>query len=329
MSAQPEDGNNKPKNWMTSLVEGGLPQLAAGPAGAALSRLLGGIIEIPGAKLDGVAQGIRDNTEAKSIVMRAIAAAVGAEAAKDREVLDRAMSTLVAKSLREQRTKDDVVRRTVDYLRIEPPPLDGAGPTEDWLNVFEEYVTRASSDEVRDLYARLLSGEIRKPGAVSLRTLQVLSTMDTGTAKLFEQVCLYVWDSHLVPQDALPEELNYSKLMDLEDAGLLELGGGLLGIDLQLDERNYITFKTQQHGVVADFEPGTRPRLSTYALTRAGKDLAALLKINADIEAFAKALNQMQVKPKLVKSGAVKFTGPNSYVVQNPQPLSPEAGMPA
>lgn len=49
----PED---KEASWLEVLADGGLPQIIAGPAGKAISRLVGATIEIPAAYIDGYAQ---------------------------------------------------------------------------------------------------------------------------------------------------------------------------------------------------------------------------------------------------------------------------------
>src|SRR5208283_1459027 len=54
------------------------------------------------------------------------------------------------------------------------------------LNIFERYAEDASSETMRALWARVLAGEIRRPGQFSLRTLRFMSELDATTAKLFE-----------------------------------------------------------------------------------------------------------------------------------------------
>ncbi len=55
------------------VLGGGLPQILLGPAGAAISRLVGATVEIPAAWLEARAQSIRDETEARSLIMKALA----------------------------------------------------------------------------------------------------------------------------------------------------------------------------------------------------------------------------------------------------------------
>ncbi|MEJ6500941.1 MAG: hypothetical protein QNL16_06670 [Rhodobacterales bacterium] len=64
--------DNEKASWLENLAEGGLPQIIAGPAGKAISRLLGATIEVPAAYIDGFAKGIKDRTMAKSKLTQAM-----------------------------------------------------------------------------------------------------------------------------------------------------------------------------------------------------------------------------------------------------------------
>lgn len=54
---------------------------------------------------------------------------------------------------------------------------------DDWLNFFARAAEDKSSDELRQIFGRILSGEIKRPGSFSLRTLQFLSTLSKKDAE--------------------------------------------------------------------------------------------------------------------------------------------------
>lgn len=60
-------------------------------------------------------------------------------------------------------------------------------PDEDWVNRFFKYAQDISSDQMQDLWGRILAGEVRRPGTYSLRTLEFVKNMTKAEARLIEQ----------------------------------------------------------------------------------------------------------------------------------------------
>jgi hypothetical protein len=79
-----------------------------------------------------------------------------------------------------------VVQVAVDQINNEsakPGSEDAkADVDDDWLNLFARLAEDKSSDELKGLFGRILAGEIRSPGAFSLRTIQFLSTLSKEDA---------------------------------------------------------------------------------------------------------------------------------------------------
>ena len=210
------------------LANANLPQLLLGPAGKAISRLLGALAEIPAAKLDGYVRGIRDNTEARTIVSRKIAEAVGAEASTDKAIINNAMANLVPKAYRETTNKLAVLEKTIEHLNEEPPPSDAPEIDDDWLNVFERHAENASSAKLRDLWRRILAGEIRRPGTFALRTLNFISQLDQRVASIFERTIDAVVQEAFIPIPSNLQGAPLDDLLELQDFGLVIGVGGML-----------------------------------------------------------------------------------------------------
>jgi hypothetical protein len=71
---------------------------------------------------------------------------------------------------------------------------------EDWLNLFARIAEDKSSEELKSLFGRILAGEVRRPGAFSLRTLQFLSTLSRAHASQVTAFFAYALDGIVVPQ---------------------------------------------------------------------------------------------------------------------------------
>ena len=89
-----------------------------------------------------------------------------------------------------------VVRQAAEELADEEV---GAGePDHDWTARFFEYVQDVSEEDVRRIWARILAGEVRDPGCVSLRTLSILRNMSRREAESFSEAMRYVIDDFIV-----------------------------------------------------------------------------------------------------------------------------------
>ena len=94
----------------------------------------------------------------------------------------------------EQRQQDErvanvlsILEKTVEALADKDVP--GQQPDSRWVSVFTESAQHASTDELRDTWARILAGETERPGSISVRTLTVLDGLNQQTALLFRQLC--------------------------------------------------------------------------------------------------------------------------------------------
>ena len=62
-------------------------------------------------------------------------------------------------------------------------------PDPSWTSPFSNHAQDISADELQDLWAEILAGEVVQPGSTSHRTLSILKDMDVNVAKVFEQLC--------------------------------------------------------------------------------------------------------------------------------------------
>ena len=60
---------------------------------------------------------------------------------------------------------------------------------DDWLSTFENESCHKSSEDMQERFARMLAGEIKRPGTFSIRAIKLLGQIDTGTASIFRTFC--------------------------------------------------------------------------------------------------------------------------------------------
>lgn len=96
--------------------------------------------------------------------------------------------------VREQANAISVLRVATEELRKAPQLGDEpvTEMSEDWLNAFEREAVTMSSEEMQQLFGKILAGEIRKPSSYSKRTVKLIASLDNEAAILFRTLCSMV-----------------------------------------------------------------------------------------------------------------------------------------
>ena len=192
------------------IVEGGLLRVfPSKPIQQAIGRLITGVVDVPAAALEiptaflqRISQGIKSDTQARAAVTAALAQNAIALATTDDELTSRALARWTSGIKVKQRNVEQVAFRTVELLGQEDVPADTAAPSEEFMGPFCDLAEEASSEQLADLMARILAGEIRKPGSISRQTLRVVAALDQTVVTEFVSVLPYLVDDSwfLLPQ---------------------------------------------------------------------------------------------------------------------------------
>jgi len=256
------------------------------PAIRAISRLISGVADVPTAWLASHAQRIRVNSDARTQIMRSLAAAAARTAARDKALVGRAIDRWTIDLVRKQENREAVAIKTVEHLQEHPPePQLDEGPSDDFMNTFEAVAERASSEKLRDLLARVLAGEIRKPSTFSLRTLHVLSVIDQPLATALQQARAWVIGLSIPFARPINEQPLYQVIFALQEAGLLEVG---------LEHRAQLTSSGQfllpflgtDIGLLLKGIATAEFVMPVAVLTTAGNQLMGLLPASTDVELY-------------------------------------------
>src|SRR5262245_50108275 len=153
----------------------------------------------------------------------------------------RAVGQIILKSMfrsDEERRKVEnralIVKAAQDDLQSSQPETDAPSEIDDdWLNFFARLAEDKSSEELQQLFGKILSGEVRRPGSFSLRTLQIMATISKADAERVSRLLSYALaaalDAMFMPFQERPEHVDR---LFLEELGL---AGGPSGSDLTWD----------------------------------------------------------------------------------------------
>ncbi|MBL4873737.1 MAG: DUF2806 domain-containing protein [Rhodobacteraceae bacterium] len=317
--------DNEKASWLENLAEGGLPQLLAGPAGKAISRLVGSAVEVPAAYIDAFTESIKDRTKAKSKLTQAMGEKAAEMAVADPDLMDRAMNSFLGRQFRAQTNKEEIARIVVEELKSDPPSQDSEGPSEDWLNKFERYAEDASSEDLRLMFAKLLAGEIRSAGSISAATLHFVSMLDPEASKLIERVLPHCSLAAVCYMDAITPPLSHYEVTRLEQSGFWS-AAKTLPVTYGDDGRTIIPVRDSL-GIFSQATPNHSVRLNISVLSKVGDDLANTINRDFAIKAFAEILFKngstkcLAGKPVADSSGRMRLQ--NAFEIPPPKVPTP------
>jgi hypothetical protein len=198
------------------------------------------------------------------------------------ELLTRVNERLYAHEIRRQENLEAVAERSFKYLpgHISNEPVDS-----DWRTRFFNKAQDISVEEMQEVWARILAGEVAKPGSISVRTLEVVSNISTVEAQKFQVACSLASGHELIwrlgKRGAFEEfGLSYGDLMLLREAGFVREGDSLIrlapiipdiGSALQFIGKDLYQIQSIRNRSQKQYQ------LKQVAFTQAGKELCKLI----------------------------------------------------
>ena len=182
-----------------------------------------------------------------------------------------------------------VVREAATGLGDKEVPAHEPDP--DWTARFFDGVQDVSSEDMRKIWAKILSGEVEQAGRTSLRTLSILRDMSQRDAEAFLGLMEY-WISDFIfeglIEPPIAEELSSSFKFLLHTGLVHPINPRVTPMrDLALGDDGEYVEEYCGHVLRVEGPPGTSidPRdLSIYVLTPSGKELARFCGSEPNLE---------------------------------------------
>lgn len=270
-------------------------------------------VDVPKAWLERHSERQRSLARAESLQSDAVARAVAERLASEPELIERTALAELARLTRDQTNKEAVLFKASHYYHLEAQTSEGAAGQdsqggdppeidEDFLNQFERFACNASSERMRDFLARVLAGQLRRPGSFSLRALHVLSVLDRTLAEALQAIHPFsqTWSGAIPQGGDFSRGRLFAQLSLLADHGLIRMSSISRGFALQEDGSGAVVFG--KGGLVVRCRPGTELSPSIFQITPVGMELFSLMEgepAEADAivyaNAFAEAANLMHI----------------------------------
>jgi len=158
----------------------------------AFGQLCTAAVDVPVAWLEGKSTEIRTTSEARQEIIKTGGHAISEQILVPQEYIDKASSKFASKIIKEQINLDHIVLNAANEIsnkEIENKEGSVDDISEDWLNEFENIARQKTSENMKFIFGKILSGEIIKPGSFSIMTLKLISQLDNEAAELFQILC--------------------------------------------------------------------------------------------------------------------------------------------
>ena len=208
-------------------------------------KLSAGLLNIPLQAIERHLSEKKSDSDARIMVTQTVAQRISEQLDVPEEYVTLAVAKSFGNIVQEQLNLDSVFEKTQQSLQNTPQDETHTDNKfeeirDDWLNGFRDVACKKSSEEVQDLFSKVLAGEIRKPGSFSLRALTTLSDMDQNVAMIFKAFCSLC----LVNLDN-PRMYHFSQSKShfkIKDARIPFLSGGINDISIISEERSLSKF---------------------------------------------------------------------------------------
>lgn len=234
---------------------------------------------------------IRKEADAQAYKIKVIRKAKTEADAESKLIEYKSMDSIEQKLVHRERKKQENIEHIIDLAAEqlhEDPEVNAEKVDTDWSARFFTIAEEISNEEMQKLWGKILSGEVKRPGSFSLRTLELLKCLTKREAEIFTKfVQLNVRHSkgYFIPyiaQDAFEDYFNipYSEILLMYEIGLLSSGPniGLHFPALQLPAT--ILYEFGETGIHVTTAAHNSPNsIAILSLTQIGLELSTLIPI--------------------------------------------------
>lgn len=212
--------------------------------------------------------------------------------------LERSTAQLLVDTLEGQYARERIALYALDAASDTPnEPVKDGETSATWTSRFWECAKGVRDEEAMQQWGKLLAEEVKNPESISLKTLDILRTINSRDAKIFFQLAPYVIDNLFILEDTIKTlDIKYYDLITLEYVGLIIISNGI-----EIKNKNY-TDCNRYFTLSYSYE--STLSLSALGLTPSGKDILRICNIDKKdsllgIKAYQNVLESKGIKSQI------------------------------
>lgn len=166
----------------------------------------------------------------------------------------------------------------VEGEKVSAEPVD-----EGWKNRFFGIVEEISDNELREIWGRVLAGEIKQPKSYSLRTLETLRNLTKEEASVVVKAASFIISTICIYKNSV---LSLPERLLLQEIGLMLDDGMGLEMNWEVKEKDTLPIPIDKNIVFIlhnEKEKAVNCNIEVYKLSTAGREIFEL--VNVDMRA--------------------------------------------
>lgn len=204
-------------------------------------------------------------------------------------------ATVVADAVRKEANVARALLHAEEALGADTQEPPSESVDDDWLFRWRDSASHVSSEELQNLWGRVLAGEVKSPGSFSLRTLDFLKSISRQEAEAISVLSRFIIGNAIyrVPEQELKEfDLKFEFFLSMQQLGLIS---GVEAVGMQTtwksnDKERFSQILTS-HGmvlVVSGDDPSRTISMPTYQVTPIGAQVMQLGKSESNVSYLRK-----------------------------------------
>lgn len=214
-------------------------------------------------------------------------------------LMQRTENRLALQEITKQQNIENVIDKAYELLESENENAVTNEPVDqDWMRRFFNITGDVSNSEMQEVWARILSGEIKRPGSFSMRTLETIRNISTEEAQAFQRIVpLIVHNGSayfvLSDNDILQKYgSSFVDIMLLDECGLMDSSGTLsLNLSIGKGKPECLLSDTLLVLIRAKEEEDVKIHIGVHTLTKAGLELFKILEHEINKDYIAQVAN--------------------------------------
>jgi hypothetical protein len=162
---------------------------------------------------------------------------------------------------------------------------------DDWIFTWRDYAGRVSNEDLQRLWGSVLAGEIKSPGAYSIRTLEFLRALSKEEAEKISKLARFAVEGRIIrtQQKHLDEQgVTFNLLLQMQDLGIVS-GVEAVGLNTTFrslaPDRFVHALRSHKKALIVEHNDVTHElKLEVYRVTSVGAQLLALGYFEPDVE---------------------------------------------
>ena len=239
------------------------------------------------------------------------------------DLVERTEKRLLFTEAKKQKNIEDIVFEAYNYLENEQE-VSSEPLQDEWISRFFNIAGEISSDDLKTIWSKILSEEIKNPGVCSIRTLETLKNISRSEAETFKKISNYIIEyrgiCYLPNEDVLLKQanINYGEVLKLDEALLIKSS---IGVNAHLEfnennQENYLIYNNKI--IICEKKEQNNIDLPIFTLTEVGKSIFEILSPMYDECFFEKYIEIIKNKMNISYSTITKKLSNGKIVYQTP-----------